>query len=160
MKQITSLALIMFLAIGSAFAKNKSTHTTVKGENVSVTYGQPTKKTGNVIPAFGTAWHTGVDEATLVTLPKGCMFAGRQVNPGTYSLITVPYKGEWIIYLVNDKSSGAIDLDKVKTNNMVYSNAVIKRSDKTAEVFTINADAEGLEISWDNNLLKIPVQPW
>lgn len=159
MKQITSLALVMFLAIGSAFAKNKSTHMTVKAENVSVTYGQP-KKGGNVIPSFGTAWHTGVDEATLVTLPKGCMFAGRQVNPGTYSLITVPYKGEWIIYLVNDKSSGSIDLEKVKGNNMVYSNAVIQKSDKAVDNFTIDANSEGLVISWDNNMLKIPVQPW
>ena len=152
----------MLLAFGGAYAKGRlSTHTTVKGENVTVTYGQPSKDDGNVIPAIGTAWHSGIDEPTIVTLPKGCMFAGRQVNPGTYSLITVPYKGEWVIYLIGDlKSDGAVDLEKIKSSNILCGNAVIRHSDKSNEKYTIEAISEGLMISWGNNNITIPVQPW
>jgi hypothetical protein len=162
MKQITSLALVMLFAFGSSFAKDRiSKHVTVKGDNVTVTYGQPSKKQGNVIPEFGKAWRTGVDEPTIVTLPKGCMFAGRQVNPGTYSLVTIPYKGEWIIYLSSNLNLDEnFDAEKVKAENLLYSNELIGHSAKGVDAFTIEAVKDGLLVSWDNSNIMIPVQPW
>ena len=163
MKQITSLALIMLFAFGSSFAKDRmSKHVTVKGDNVTVTYGQPSKKQGNVVPESGKPWVTSVDEPAIVTLPKGCMFAGRQINPGTYSLVTIPYKGEWIIYLLNDLNPSAdkLTIEKLRAENMLYGNEMIGHADKAVDAFTIEAVKDGLLISWDKSNIMIPVQPW
>ncbi len=162
MKQITSLALVMLFAFGSSFAKDRmSKHVTVKGDNVTVTYGQPSKKQALTI-VDAKPWLTSVDEPAIVTLPKGCMFAGRQINPGTYSLITVPYKGEWIIYLTNKMNPTEADLDlgKLRGENMLYSNEMVGHSDKGVDQFTIEAVKDGLLISWDHSNIMIPVQPW
>ncbi|MBC7554942.1 MAG: DUF2911 domain-containing protein [Taibaiella sp.] len=159
MKQMTSLALALLLAFGATAKNHKPTHVTVKGENVTVTYGQPAEGE-NVVPANGTAWHTGVGEPTIVTLNKGCMFAGRQVNPGTYSLITVPYKGEWIVYLTNEKDNNEIDLEKVKSNNMLYGFAIVGKNDKGVDGYKIEAVNDGLLVSWDHSNIMIPVKPW
>jgi hypothetical protein len=160
MKQVTTLALIMLFAFGSSYART-SKHVTVKGDNVTVTYGQPSKAQGNVVPENDKAWRTGVDEPTIVTLPKGCMFAGRQVNPGTYSLITVPYKGEWLIFLSTDLSiAEGFDINTVRAANVLYSNEMIGSSVKGVETYTIEAVKDGLLISWDHSNIMIPVQPW
>ena len=162
MKRITSLALILLVTFSGAFAKGPSSkHTTLKGDVVSVTYGQPSKKDGNVIPAIGQAWRTGVNEPTLVTLTHGCMFAGRQVNPGTYQLITIPYKGEWTIMLSRDLSySETFDFAKLKEQVCLNGTAPITTSDKKVDNFTIDLNNDGILLSWDKNNVEITVKPW
>ena len=163
MKQITSLAFIMLFVFGTAFAKDRtSKHVTVKGDNFELTYGQPSKKQGNVVPEHGTPWVTSVDEPLSITLKKGCMFAGRQVNPGTYTLVTIPYSGEWIIYLINDANPTAdrITIEKLRAENMLYSDAFINTTDKTVENYTIDAVKDGMQISWGNKNIVISIKPW
>lgn len=49
MKQIASLVFVLLFALSSASAKDRvSPHTTVKGNNITITYGQPSVK-GRVI---------------------------------------------------------------------------------------------------------------
>ncbi len=162
MKRITSLALILLVTFSAAFAKDPaSKHVALKGDYISVTYGQPAKGSGSVVPSVGQAWRTGVNEPTLVTLTKGCMFAGRQVNPGTYSLITVPYKGEWQILLNRDISmSETFDYEKIKNQNCLDGAALVTTSDKKVSNFTIDLNSDGILLSWDKNNVQIPVHPW
>lgn len=162
MKQITSLALVLMVTFSGAFAKEPTgKHISLKGDVVSVSYGQPSKKDGNVIPTIGQAWRTGVNEPTLITLTKGCMFAGRQVNAGTYSLITIPHSGEWEIMLNrNTTQSETFDYDKMKDQTILKGTAVITTSSKKVDAFTIDVNSEGILLSWDKNNIQIPVHPW
>ena len=69
---------MMLFSLSSIFAKDKvSKHSTVKGDQMSITYGQPSKKGrvifGGLVP-YGEVWRTGADEATEITLKKDCFF--------------------------------------------------------------------------------------
>ncbi len=160
MKQITSVALIMLVAASSVFAKDRaSKHTTVKNDVVSVTYGKPLQKDGVSIPN-GRAWRSGADEPTLVTLTKGCMFGGRQVSPGTYSLITVPNNNKWEILLNTDLSNGTLNYDAIKDKTVLMTTAEVDHNSPSVDVYTIDVNNDGIVISWDKNSVSIPVHPW
>ena len=181
MKKITSLVLILLVAFTGVNAQNKSKskskgtakeeqraskHTTVSNDLISVTYGQPNKKgrvifgEGGLVP-FGQVWRTGADEATEITLKKGCMFAGRQVKAGTYTLFTTPFKGEWLIVLNSELGQwGAYGYDKVKDKNVLQSNALVETLPNEVETFTITPEKDGMRMSWDKTSVFIPIKPF
>lgn len=167
MKQTIALAFFMLLSITGLVAKERvSKHTTVKNNLMSVTYGQPSKK-GRVIFAdkglvpFGQVWRTGADEATEITLNKGCMFAGRQVVAGTYTLFTIPGTNQWTIIL-NKKLGqwGAYDYEKNKDQNVLEGEAAVTKLDKPVEMFTIELTDGGMKLMWDQTSVFIPVKPF
>ena len=165
MKQISTLALMMLFAFTGAFAKDRvSKHSTVKGDIVSVTYGQPSKNGreifGGLVP-FGQVWRTGADEATEITFTKGCMFAGRQVNPGTYTLFTIPGKDEWTIILNSELGQwGSFKYDEVKNKNVLNGTVAVGHLDKSVETFTIEVVKDGILMSWDKTSVFVEVKPW
>ncbi len=154
MKQFSALLLVMVLAISSAFAKDRaSAHTTVKGDFISVTYGQPKMKGraifGGLVP-YGQVWRTGADEATEITITKGCMFGGKQVSPGTYTLFTIPEKGEWTIILNTElKQWGAFGYDAIKNKNVLVAKVPSTTLTTPVETFTIDVKDNGIILSWD-----------
>ncbi len=160
MKRITSLALVMLMAFGGAYAKDRtSKHTMVKNDLITVSYGKVTKKDAVTIPA-SVAWRTGVDEPTLITLTKGCMFGGRQVSPGTYSLITVANSGQWEILLNTDLSNGTFDYQAIKDKTVLQTTAPVQHTATSVDGFSIDLDNDGIVITWDNNKVAFPVHPW
>lgn len=169
MKHTISLALVMMLAISSVFAKDKeraSKHTTTKNGNISVTYGQPSKK-GRVI--FGTAqegalvpygeiWRAGADEATEITFKEPCVFGGYSVKAGTYTLFIKPTKMEWTIILNGQLGQwGSFGYEKVKDKNVLQTNVAAKHLDKPVETFTISVKNDGLLMEWDQTSAFVPV---
>ena len=163
MKYISSLLLVMVLAIGGAFAKDRvSPHTTVKGDFVTVTYGQPSMKGrtifGGLVP-YGQVWRTGADEATEITITKGCMFGGKQVGPGTYTLFTIPEKGEWTIILNTElKQWGAFSYDQIKNKNVLVAKVPSTKLTTAVETFTIDVKDNGITLSWDKTSVFISTQ--
>ena len=163
MKQLSIFVLMMVIAVGSAFSKDRaSAHTTVKGRDVSVTYGQPKMKGrtifGGLVP-YGQVWRTGADEATEITLTKGGMFAGRQLDPGTYTLYTIPEKGEWTIILNSElKQWGAFNYDKIKEKNVLETRVAATTLDKPVETFTIDIKDNGITLSWEKTSVFLEVR--
>src|SRR5574343_608492 len=90
-----SLAVVMTSCFGQE-KKPASPRETVSSDQVSVSYGRPSKK-GRVIfgelEKYGKVWRTGANEATEITFKKDGMFGGKSVKSGTYTLFTVPEKG-------------------------------------------------------------------
>ncbi len=173
MKQTISLAIIMMLAISGVFAKNKearvSPHTTVNGTNVSVTYGQPSKK-GRVIfgakdlnplVPYGDVWRTGADEATQVTFTKDVYIGGnaQKLAAGTYTLFTKPAPREWV-FIFNSKLKqwGAFDYEQNKSKDVLTTSGVVKHLDHSVETFTITPQADGLLLEWDQVSVLLPVK--
>jgi DUF2911 family protein len=169
MKHTLSLALVMMLAISSVFAKDKervSKHTTIKNGNISVTYGQPSKK-GRLI--FGTAqekalepngevWRAGADEATEITISKDCQFVGRPLKAGTYTLFVKLNKSEWEIILNSQLGQwGSFGYEKVKDKNVLDAAVAVKHLDNVVETFTITIQKDGLLMEWDQTSAFIPI---
>ena len=170
MKQTISLAIVMMLAISSVFAKDKervSKHETIKGANISITYGRPSKK-GRVIfgseqekplEPYGKVWRTGADEATEITLAKDCLIMNIPVKAGTYTLFTIPEPAEWPLIL-NKKLGqwGAFDYEKYKDQNVFQSAGTVKHLDKPVETLTFTIQKDGLLMEWDKVSVFYPIK--
>lgn len=168
MKKILALVLLLVVGVSTVFAQHNanekpaSPHETVKAKNVSITYGRPYKKGrdifGGLVP-YGQVWRTGADEATQITLDRPCMFAGRQLAPGTYTLFTIPEKDKWTI-IVNASTGqwGAFGYDKIKTKDVIHVEVPVKPLDKSVEQFTITAGNEGFNMAWDKTSVMVPLQ--
>ena len=165
MKQFFSLTL-MALVVASSFitdcnAKDarKSPHETVKGTNVTVTYGRPFKNGreifGSLVP-YGQVWRTGADEATEITFKKDMLVNGNPVKKGTYTLFTIPDGQLWKIMLNSTlKQWGAYDYDKTK--DVLVTQAQVGKTAKTVEQFTITVTNEGIDMEWDNTRINLPI---
>lgn len=162
MKQTLSLAILLIFAVSNVFAKDRaSAHTTVKDANMSITYGQPSKKGrqifGGLVP-YEQVWRTGADEATEITFNKDCTINGHVVKAGTYTLFTIPRGKEWSIIL-NKKLGqwGAFGYDKVKDQDVLNVTVAPNHMNKTVETFTITPKADGLLLEWENTMVMIPI---
>ena len=155
----------MMLAIGTLFAKDEtrvSKHTTVSVGNISITYGQPSKKGreifGGLVP-YGQVWRTGADEATEITFTKPCLFGGKQLEAGTYTLFTIPGKTEWTIILNKQlKQWGWFGYDKVKDQDRMKVTVPSKQTDDVVETFTITPRADGFLMEWDKTSVFVPAK--
>lgn len=163
MKQLASLVFVLLFAISGASAKDRvSPHTTTKGKNISITYGQPSVK-GRVIfgglEPWGKVWRTGADEATEITFTKDCTFAGKKVKAGTYTLFTTPGQNSWGIIL-NSKLGqwGAYDYDKNKDADVVNTSVMPKFTQEQTEKLTFTITDDGVKMAWANVEVMIPVQ--
>jgi hypothetical protein len=69
---------------------------------VTITYSRPNVKDrkifGGIIP-YGEVWRTGANAATTITFTERVLVGGNPVPAGTYSLFSIPERGEWTIIL-------------------------------------------------------------
>src|ERR671920_1726311 len=108
---IVGLAFVASAGVLAAQEKRASPHETVNatvdGAKISVTYGRPYAKgrkiAGGLIP-YDKVWRTGADEATTLVTDKALMFGGTHVEPGTYTLYTLPSEKGW--QLIINKQTG------------------------------------------------------
>jgi len=155
----TALALSLLAASANLVAQRASPHetvtATVDGAKISITYGRPFMKGRTIMNGlvpYGKVWRTGADEATTLVTDKALMFGSVHVNPGTYTLYTVPNEKEW--QLVINKQTGqwgtqydqAQDLGRVP---MKVSKTAGPVEQLTLAVADTPAGGE-LQISWEN----------
>ena len=161
--------LIATTSLMAQHAENKarkSAHETVSRNGIEVKYGRPQKK-GRVIfgsgkdalVPYGQVWRTGTDEATEITVPKDCLFAGQQLKAGTYTLFTIPGEKEWTVIL-NKKTGqwGAYEYEKVKDQNVLTAKVPATSVGTPVEQFTIQVEDAGIRMEWDNVRVFIPVK--
>ena len=163
MKQIASLVFVLLFALSGASAKDRvSPHTTAKGNNITITYGQPSVKGrvifGDLVP-WDQVWRTGADEATEITFAKDCTFAGKKVKAGTYTLFTTPGQNAWGIIL-NSKLGqwGSFDYEKNKSADVVNTSVRPRFIQDQKETLTFTVTSEGVKMEWANVVVVIPVQ--
>jgi hypothetical protein len=162
MKKLFFLAIAAFTFIGADAQERKraSPRETVENSDVSVTYGRPFKK-GRVVfgqlEKFGSVWRVGADEATEITFKKDGTFAGQPVKAGTYTLFAIINASEWEIILNSElKQWGAYGYEKIKAKNVLSAKVPTQKTNSVVEQLTIDTGADGLTISWDDTMVKIP----
>src|SRR5919106_2020659 len=81
---------------------------TAANQRVKVCYGRPSARGRTMIGGagvpYGKLWRTGANEPTVIFTPVALEIAGVRVQPGKYSLYTVPGEQEWEI-IVNRSTS-------------------------------------------------------
>lgn len=89
------------LKVGKGGSPHVRSEWTIDGANLSIEYGRPLLKgrpETQMMP-IGKEWRTGADEATIITSNRALKFGAVSLEPGTYTINTVPGEKEWQLVL-------------------------------------------------------------
>ncbi len=147
-----------------------STEFTLSGQRALLCYGRPSLRGrhmigGQAVP-WGKLWRTGANEPTIVHLPVAATIAGIRLEPGSYSLYTIPTEKEWTV-IVNrstsqwgEEHSYTADIEKQDVGRAQVPAEALK---EPVEQLTIRALGKGprgadLVLEWERSRVVIPVQ--
>jgi hypothetical protein len=140
------------LKVGGGGSPHVRSEWLVDGANISVEYGRPSLKgrTEAALMPPGQEWRTGADEATTLKTDKALMFGALHVNPGTYTLYTVPGEKSW--QLVISKKTGQWGIPYPKGEDLGRAVMTVAKAAAPVEQLTISIEdtkAGGLlHIEW------------
>ncbi|HEX6927182.1 MAG TPA: DUF2911 domain-containing protein [Longimicrobiaceae bacterium] len=146
-----------------------STAFTLGGQRSLVCYGRPSMRGrtifGGLVP-YGQLWRTGANEPTTIHLPVAATIAGIQVEPGSYSLYTVPGEQEWTVIVNASTSQWGIEnqyTEEVRAQEVGRATVPSEQIDAPVETFVIRAEPQGedavdLVLEWETTRVRIPVQ--
>lgn len=171
-KTIASLTLLAGLFSQSALAQlslpEPSPPTTIKQKigftDLTIDYSRPAVKgrtvMGGLVP-YGKIWRTGASDATILTIADPLIVAGKPLPAGSYSLFTIPNRGEWTVIL--NKHVGGHGLDGYdEKNDVMRFTAKADSSVRFYESFTIEVqdlvrNTANIYLSWANTSVHFPV---
>src|SRR5690606_30966252 len=82
------------------------------GSELKVCYGRPSMRGrqifGGLVP-YDTIWRTGANEPTIIHVPVVARIAGIAVEPGSYSLYTVPRREQWTVIVNRSTTQWGIE---------------------------------------------------
>lgn len=125
MKKLALLAAAALALSGSALAQlrlplpspNAMVTQTIGLTDVTVTYSRPGVKGrviwGELVP-YDKPWRTGANASTTVAFTDDVTIEGKKLPAGTYSVYTIPGKGEWAWAFNSDAKAGAGEWDAKK----------------------------------------------
>jgi hypothetical protein len=139
------------------------------GAQAKVCYGRPSARGreifGGLVP-YDTLWRTGANEPTIVHLPVAAEIAGIRLDPGSYSLYTVPGRQSWTVVLNRSTSQWGHESQynaAVRAQEVGRATAAAERIEAPVETFTIRAEPAGdraaeLLLEWENTRVRIPIR--
>lgn len=141
----------------------------VQGHPVKVCYGRPSARgrtmIGGASVPYGKLWRTGANEPTMIHTPVTLNVAGIDLEPGSYSLYTVPNTDEWQIVLNRSISQWGHErnyVDEVAAQEIRRASARSRAATEHVETFTIRAEPtpDGnatLVLEWEHTRVVVPV---
>jgi hypothetical protein len=142
----------------------------VANQPVKVCYGRPSSRGRTMIGGthvpYGKLWRTGANEPTIFFAPIRLNVAGIRVEPGVYSLYTVPGATEWEIIVNRSTSQWGEESGytaEVKAQEVGRAKVKTEATAASIETFTIRAEpgpnnAASLLLEWEKTRVRIPVQ--
>ena len=139
------------------------------GAQAKVCYGRPGMKGRTVfggLVQYDTLWRTGANEPTTIHLPTRARIAGIQVEPGSYTLYTVPGRQNWTVIVNRSTSQWGHEgqyTAQVRSQEVGRASVTTERTNAPVELFTIRAEPRGnnaahLVLEWENTRVRIPVE--
>ena len=146
-----------------------STRIILGGSVAQVCYSRPSAKGrvifGELVP-FDKLWRTGANEPTIVHTPVAAEFAGIRVDPGSYSLYTVPGTDQWTIILnrsITQWGHEGTYTPAVQAQEVGRAQVGTEHLDSHVETFTIRSvpttTGADLILEWERTRVIIPVRP-
>jgi hypothetical protein len=143
---------------------------TVANQRVKVCYGRPSARGRTMIGGqgapYGKLWRTGANEPTVIFTPVALEIAGVSVQPGKYSLYTVPGETEWEVIVNTSTSQWGHEssyTDEVRAKEVGRGKVPAEKLTAPVETFTITAepasgDVQRLVLAWEKTRVAIPVK--
>jgi Protein of unknown function (DUF2911) len=133
----------------------------IDGANISIEYGRPSIKgrtVGKEVATYGEEWRTGADEATTIKTDKGLMFGALHVNPGTYTLYTLPGEKQW--QLIISKKTGQWGIPYPKGEDVGRAPMTVSTAPAATEQLTISIEdtktGGTLHLDWGTTRVSAP----
>lgn len=133
---------------------------------IKVSYGRPLtrgrKIFGALVP-YDSLWRTGAGECTTLEFRAAVIIGDKKMEPGKYSLFTIPGAEEWTIVLNTDASlHGSFGYDQKKdAHRFTIKPSRTERFYETFSIeindFKVNGEAS-LNLLWENTLVRIPLR--
>ena len=133
-----------------------------------VCYGRPSARGravfGQLIP-YGKIWRTGANEPTIIHLPVAARIAGIAVQPGSYSLYTIPGEREWTVIVNRATAQWGHEsryTPEVQAQEVGRATVTPSRTEAPVETFVIRSAPAGatgseLVLEWENTRVRIPI---
>ncbi len=141
---------------------------TVAGYPVKLCYGRPSARGrpvfGALVP-YRVIWRTGANEPTMIHATSAIRIAGIAVQPGTYSIYTIPGESRWEV-IVNravsqwgHESTYTEDVQMQEVGRGVVPSEQVGRYTEqlTFEASEAAAGATILALRWERTAVAIPV---
>jgi hypothetical protein len=143
----------------------------VAGQQAKLCYGRPSLRGRMMIGAeavpYDTIWRTGANEPTTIHVPFPAEIAGLRVEPGAYSIYTVPREGdEWDVVVNRSTSQWGIETQytpEVRAQEVGRATVEAESIPQEMETFTITSEETGanaadLVLEWQNTRVRIPIE--
>lgn len=151
------------------------------GEGLAkICYGRPSLKGrtmigGEAVP-YDTLWRTGANEPTTLHVNVPASIAGIQVEPGDYTLYTVPREErEWTLIVNRSTSQWGHEstyTEEVRAQEVGRTDVQVETLESTVEQLTFRpvpadtvgggaagAGEQGVILEWQNSRVHIPITP-
>lgn len=157
------------MAVEGRASAYDSTVVTVAGQRALVCYGRPSLRGrtmigGGAVP-YGRLWRTGANEPTIIHLPFRAEIAGMALEPGSYSIYTVPGETEWVLILNRSTSQWGHEsayTEEVAAQEVGRATVPAERLTTPIETFTIRSEARdekaALVLEWQQARIKVPIR--
>jgi hypothetical protein len=134
-----------------------------------ICYGRPSLRGremigGEAVP-YGQLWRTGANEPTTIHLDVPARIAGIAVQPGSYSLYTIPEAGrEWTLIVNRSTTQWGHEsryTEEVAAQEVGRGSVPVETLEERVEQLTIRpADRrQGALLEWQNSRVFIPIEP-
>jgi hypothetical protein len=147
-----------------------STMVQLNGATAKICYGRPALRGrqmigGEQVP-YDTIWRTGANEPTTIHLNTAAEIAGMRVEPGSYTLYTVPGREQWTVIVNRSTTQWGIEsayTAEVRAQEVGRAQVPAERTPAPVEVFTITSEDTGagsanIVLEWENTRVRIPIR--
>jgi hypothetical protein len=138
-------------------------------DHALVCYGRPSARGrtilgGEQVP-FGQLWRTGANEPTILHLPFAARVANIGLEPGSYSLYTIPGEREWTVILNRSTAQWGHEsqyTEAVRAQEVGRAAVPVERTAEHIETFTIRSEPAGADradmvLEWERTRVRVPV---
>lgn len=133
---------------------------------VKVCYGRPQMRgrevMGGLVP-FDEPWRTGANEATSIHMPAAGTIAGVAVEPGWFSLYTIPGPERWEVVINAGRERWGIPITpEVRARDVGSADVAVAETAAPVESLTISLertspDAADMRIEWEGTRVRVPI---
>jgi hypothetical protein len=135
---------------------------TIGTTDITVKYSRPSLKGRDVfggVVVLDKVWRTGANAATQITLSNEIAVNGQKVAAGTYSVFSIPTKGDWTLIFNKDitatEQSYAADKDVFRTTVKAVANP--KTESFTIDFSDVTDSSAVMNIYWSDKKVITPI---
>lgn len=124
-------------------------------------YGAPSARgreiMGGLVP-YGQPWRSGANEPTTIHLTGPATIGSIEVEPGSYSIYTIPGEDEWQVVVNSSFERWGIPInEEVRANDIGTFTVTPETTEETVETLTYRYEDGAIVLEWENTRIGFPM---